>query len=200
MGRWKCPLCKPVVSKLPNKPISVFTRVKRASDPPNKEFTRNVFENLTFRVSNNYEIGVDMHKNRRDPKDPVIVSFKVNGVPAFDIPNPVKVKKNPLDNESDKIKNIPCPYDDCNELLSRLQFKEHCLQHKDTKNISESQADNESADVPANESEAANESIEFVEEIVKSPIEKTSAQKEKQSSILSFFKRFSPCDGPPIKK
>jgi len=217
--RWKCPLCKPVVSKLPNKPISVFTRVKRASDPPNKEFTRNVFENLTFRVSNNYEIGVDMHKNRRDPKDPVIVSFKVNGVPAFDIPNPVKVKKNPLDNETDKIKNIPCPYDDCNELLSRLQFKEHCLQHKDTKNISESQeedenttcqeveeekateiSDNESADVPANESEAANESIEFVEEIVKSPIEKTSAQKEKQSSILSFFKRFSPCDGPPIKK
>jgi len=217
--RWKCPLCKPVLSKLPNKPISVFTRVKRATDPPNKEFTRNVLENLTFRVSNNYEIGVDMHKNRRDPKDPVIVGFKVNGVPAFDIPNPVKVKKNPLDNEGDKIKNIPCPYDQCDDLLSRLEFKDHCSHHKETSNSESNEEDNkgsaqkfeegeaeisvnDNADVPENEItiEAANESIEVVEEIVKSPKLQNSAQKEKQSSILSFFKRFSPADGPPTKK
>merc|ERR1712029_1237018 len=208
--RWKCPLCKPVLSKLPNKPISVFTWVKRATDPPNQEFTRNVLENLTFRVSNNYEIGVDMHKNRRDPKDPVIVGFKVNGVPAFDIPNPVKVKKNPLDNESDKIKNIPCPFDQCDDLLSRLEFKDHCSHHK-TSNSESNEEDNKGSSQKFEEGEAeisvndnadvpANESIEVVEEIVKSPKLQNSAQKEKQSSILSFFKRFSPADGPPTKK
>ena len=145
--------------------------------------------------------------------------FQVNGVPAFDIPNPVKVKKNPLDNESDKIKNIPCPYDQCDDLLSRLEFKDHCSHHKETSNSESNEEDNkgssqkfeegeaeisvnDNADVPENENtiEAANESIEVVEEIVKSPKLQNSAQKEKQSSILSFFKRFSPADGPPTKK
>ena len=129
--RWKCPMCKPVIASLDNKPISVFTRVKRNKEPPNQKFTRNVLENLTFRFSDNYDIDVEMHKNRRDPKDPVVVGFKVKGVPAFDIPMPVKLKKNELDNETDKVKNIPCPFNDCEELLSRLEFKEHCKQHRE---------------------------------------------------------------------
>ena len=104
-------------------------------------------------------------------------------------------------------------------MLSRLEFKDHCAQHKESNN-SESNEEknkgssqefeekeakisvNDNADVPENENtiEAANESIEVVEEILKSPKLQNSANKEKQSSILSFFKRFSPADGPPMKK
>ena len=47
--RWKCSMCKPVVATMSKEPISVFTRVKRNKEPQNKEFTRGVFENLTFR-------------------------------------------------------------------------------------------------------------------------------------------------------
>ena len=227
--RWKCPLCRPVVARLPNKPISVFTRVKRSQEPPNKEFKRNVLENLTFRVSHNYQIDVDMHKNRRNPKDPVVVSFKVNGVPAFDIPNPVKVKKNDLDNASDKIQNIPCPYDGCEELVSRLQFKDHCREHRadgddntspentgddgvetavehpDTKDRHESQTSD--TELPGESGvEAANTSIEVVDEVkvkeLLTNLEKPK-QSEKQSTILSFFKRFDPKPKqvePPTKK
>ena len=230
--RWKCPLCRPVVARLPNKPISVFTRVKRSQEPPNKEFKRNVLENLTFRVSQNYQIDVDMHKNRRNPKDPVVVSFKVNGVPAFDIPNPVKVKKNDLDNASDKIQNIPCPYDGCEELVSRLQFKDHCREHRadgddntshgntgddgvetavehplteDTEDRHESQISD--TELPGESGvEAANTSIEVVDEVkVKELLTNLDKPKhiEKQSTILSFFKRFDPQPKqvePPTKK
>ena len=230
--RWKCPLCRPVVARLPNKPISVFTRVKRSQEPPNKEFKRNVLENLTFRVSHNYQIDVDMHKNRRNPKDPVVVSFKVNGVPAFDIPNPVKVKKNDLDNASDKIQNIPCPYDGCEELVSRLQFKDHCREHRadgdddtshgntgddgvetavghplteDTEDRHESQSSD--TELPGESGvEAANTSIKVVSEVkVKELLTNLEKPKqiEKQSTILSFFKRFDPKPKqvePPTKK
>ena len=230
--RWKCPLCRPVVARLPNKPISVFTRVKRSQEPPNKEFKRNVLENLTFRVSQNYQIDVDMHKNRRNPKDPVVVSFKVNGVPAFDIPNPVKVKKNDLDNASDKIQNIPCPYDGCEELVSRLQFKDHCREHRadgddntspentgddgvetavehplteDTEDRHESPT--RDTELPGESGvEAANTSIEVASEVkVKELLTNLEKPKqiEKQSTILSFFKRFDPKPKqvePPAKK
>ena len=232
--RWKCPLCRPVVARLPNKPISVFTRVKRSQEPPNKEFKRNVLENLTFRVSQNYQIDVDMHKNRRNPKDPVVVSFKVNGVPAFDIPNPVKVKKNELDNASDKIQNIPCPFDGCEELISRLQFKDHCKEHRadgddnssyentgddtvetavehsvtEDTDAKEDRHESQTSDteLPGESVEAANESIEEVDEAkVKELLTNLEKPKtsEKQSTILSFFKRFDPKPKqmePPTKK
>jgi len=232
--RWKCPLCRPVVARLPNKPISVFTRVKRSQEPPNKEFKRNVLENLTFRVSQNYQIDVDMHKNRRNPKDPVVVSFKVNGVPAFDIPNPVKVKKNELDNASDKIQNIPCPFDGCEELVSRLQFKDHCKEHRadgddnssyentgddtvetavehsvtEDTDAKEDRHESQTSDIelPGESVEAANKSIEEVDEAkVKELLTNLEKPKtsEKQSTILSFFKRFDPKPKqmePPTKK
>ena len=200
--RWKCPLCKPVVAQMPNKPISVFTKVKRLADPPNKEFTRNVLQNLTFRVSSNYDIDVDMHKNRRDPKDPVIVSFKVKGVPAFDIPEQVKVSKNSLD-ESDKVKNIPCPFENCEAVLSRVEFKLHCSEHRkeDANNVDttcddEKQIDNIVQNMENSEEmvdDPGNDSVEFIEEKHLSPVKTfTSPPPGKQSSILSFFKRFSP--------
>ena len=118
---------------LPNKPISVFTKVKRLKDPPNKEFTRNILQNLTFTLAQNRNITVDMFKNRKKDLKPVL-SFQVNSVPAFDIPNPVKVRKDVMEeNPEDKIKNIPCPFDDCEELVSRLQFRNHCRQHREEK-------------------------------------------------------------------
>ena len=121
------------MSGLPNKPISVFTKVKRLKDPPNKEFSRNILQNLTFTVAQNRNITVDMFKNRKKDLKPVL-SFQVNSVPAFDIPNPVKVRKDVMEeNPEDKIKNIPCPYDDCEELVSRLQFRNHCKQHREGK-------------------------------------------------------------------
>ena len=193
-----------------------------------------MLENLTFRVSHNYQIDVDMHKNRRNPKDPVVVSFKVNGVPAFDIPNPVKVKKNDLDNASDKIQNIPCPYDGCEELVSRLQFKDHCREHRadgdddtshgntgddgvetavehpvteDTKDRHESQTQTSDTELPGESGvEAANTSIKVVSEVkVKELLTNLEKPKqiEKQSTILSFFKRFDPKPKqvePPTKK
>ena len=213
--RWKCPLCKPVVASLPNKPISVFTRVKRGLDPPNKDFSRSVFENLTFKVNSDYEINCDMHKNRKDPSDPVVVSFKVNGVPAFDIPQPVKLRKDDLE-ESDKVKNIPCPFDGCSKLLSRIDFKTHCLVHRENQDET-SIEENDQVEVAVVPSDAIsvemeespiiqdnNESVEIIEE-VKARDEPASKVKstEKQSSILSFFKRFSPNVGEnvsPIKK
>jgi len=206
--RWKCSMCKPVVASMSNKPISVFTRVKRSQEPPNKEFTRAVFENLTFRVdTESYEINVDLHKNRKNPKDPVLVSFKVEGVPAFDIPQPVKLQKSELSHEIIKMKNIPCPYDDCEELLSRLEFKEHCLKHKEVKVEEKCKNDipHESFNVIesqkykiSNADESEMESNEIPNEVENRHETKLNSELEdrieqpKQSSISNFFTRFSP--------
>ena len=197
--RWKCPMCKPVLASMPNKPISVFTRVKRSQDPPDKEFTRAVFENLSFKVNTeSYEINVGLHKNRKDPKDPVVVSFKVEGVPAFDVPKPVKVHKTASKVEMEKV--IPCPHDHCEELLSRLEFREHCLKHKEEaarvtrhRGEEEDQPDEGQGQVETEE--------RGHDEDVKSVSQTTL---EKQSAIENFFNHFSPdspnFDQPPRKK
>lgn len=138
--RWKCGFCKTVVANLPNKPIPVFTRVKRSLDPPNKDFSRKVLENLSFKVTKDYEITIDMFKNRKNPKERRVARFQVTGMPAVDIPNQVKVHKS--ENVGDKIKNIPCPFEDCTELVSRQQFKEHCRQHREGSKEPENQDDN----------------------------------------------------------
>ena len=109
-------------------PVSVFTRVKNSQDPPNKEFTRNVLQNLNFRVGRSNDIRVDVHKNRRNPLDPVVVSFKVKGVPKYDIPKPVMLKKKAPDIEKDKV---------CEELLSREEFRGHLNQHRQQNKSSE---------------------------------------------------------------
>ena len=192
--RWKCPMCKPVVASLPNKPISVFTRVKRDENPPNKEFSRAVFDNLTFRVdTESYQINVDLHKNRKNPKDPVLVSFKVDGVPAFDIPKPVKVHQSKPPVEKISVGNIPCPYDDCDRVdLSRAEFKEHCLSHK--KALVEESKPEESI----KNDDLSDERNEESSQIAESP-----TPLQNQSSIFNFFQRFSPKSPnfqPPRKK
>ena len=128
--RWKCDFCKQAVKDLPSRPVPVFTRVKRASNPPEQEFTRKVLSNLTFRVTNR-EISVDVYKNRADPKDPIVARFEVTGAPhPKDILLPVSVKKEVTAKERDKVKNIPCPWDDCNTLLNRIEFSSHLAAHK----------------------------------------------------------------------
>ena len=84
----------------------------------------------SFRVGQGKDIRVDVHKNRRNPLDPVVVSFKVKGVPKYDIPKPVMLRKKAPEIEKDKVKNIPCPYDNCEELLSREEFRGHLNQHR----------------------------------------------------------------------
>ena len=232
--RWKCPMCKPILARMPNDPVSVFTRVKRGNDPPNKEFTRNVLQNLTFRIGQDNVIGVDVHKNRKNPLDPVVVSLKVKGVPALDIPKPVQLKKKAQVSEKDTVENIPCPYDNCEELLSRLEFKTHLSKHREENRSSENnqkeesmegrvEISNASSDIDYNSPakvgeeprvngennvtidtmELAEESVEIVEiksdeslEIVNTQSVEHSLNKskhaEKQSSILSFFRRFDP--------
>ena len=74
---------------------------------------------------------MDVHKNRRNPLDPVVVSFKVKGVPKYDIPKPVMLKKKAEENKKDQVKNIPCPYDNCEELLSRQEFRDHLNNHRE---------------------------------------------------------------------
>ena len=188
--RWKCPLCRPVVNNMSRDPISVFTRVKRSRDPANKEFSRSVLENLTFRVSTDYEISVDMHKNRKDPKDPVVVSFKVTGVPAFDIPKPVKLRKDDHEDESDEIKQ----HRDREEKQETSDKKEKQQEDVQSDHNSES-SDSEQVE------DARNESIEILKEVTESPSTKAKTV-EKQSSILSFFKRFSPSEeeNSPVRK
>ena len=128
--RWKCDFCKQAVKDLPSRPVPVFTRVKRAEKPPDQEFTRKVLSNLTFRVTNR-EINVDVHKNRKDPNDPIVARFEVTGAPPpKDILLPVSVKKEVTAKERDKVKNIPCPWDDCNTLLNRIEFSSHLAAHK----------------------------------------------------------------------
>ena len=128
--RWKCDFCKQAVKDLPSKPVPVFTRVKRAANPPDQEFTRKVLSNLTFRVTNR-NINVDVHKNRKDPNDPVVARFEVTGAPhPKDILLPVSLKKEVTAKERDKVKNIPCPWEDCNTLLNRIEFSSHLAAHK----------------------------------------------------------------------
>lgn len=210
----------------------MFTRVKNSQDPPNKEFTRNVRQNLNFRVGRSNDIRVDVHKNRRNPLDPVVVSFKVKGVPKYDIPKPVMLKKKAPDIEKDKVRNIPCPYDDCEELLSREEFRGHLNQHRQQNKSSENMdnveyveknpedmTNNENIvplkmemknnsdvvdgacsnvkfdeekdknDVTLDKMDVTEDSVEIVEIKSADSLNK-SKQSEKQSSILSFFKRF----------
>ena len=128
--RWKCGFCKQAVKDLPSRPVPVFTRVKRAAKPPDQEFTRKVLSNLTFKITNR-EISVDVHKNRADPKDPVVARFEVTGAPPpKDILLPVALKKQVSALERDKVKNIPCPWEDCNMLLNRIEFSSHLAAHK----------------------------------------------------------------------
>ena len=140
-------MCKPILARMPNDPVSVFTRVKRSQDPPNKDFTRNILQNLNFRVGRDDDIRVDVHKNRRNPMDPVLVSFKVKSVHKYDIPKPVMLKRKAQENEKHKEKNIPCPYDDCEELLSRQEFRDHLNQHRERNKLSENMGDGEAGDI-----------------------------------------------------
>ena len=216
--RWKCPLCKPVVASLSNQPISVFTRVKRADNPPNRQFSRTVFDNLTFKVNTEtYQINVDLHKNRKDPKDPVLVSFKVDGVPAFDIPKPVKLHKPEPTVEKNSLRNIPCPHDHCEVLLSRAEFKEHCLTHKkaSVEELKESEArdgnylsTDQNTQLHKNNidsDEIKNDDVPSVDQIDE---RRESSQSDKtptkQSSIFNFFNLFSPkspeFEKPPRKR
>jgi len=134
--RWKCEFCKDVVQKLPNKPISIFTRVKRDKKPVSEEalqermYARGIFENLTFRVGGEtgFDISVDYAKSR---KDPPVTRFLLKGTPVRDIPMPVKLMKKDEARDVDKIKNIPCPWEECSQLVSRLDFKNHCQKHRD---------------------------------------------------------------------
>ena len=197
--RWKCPMCKPVVSSLSNKPISVFTRVKRSENPPNQQFSRAVFDNLTFRVdTESYQINVDLHKNRKDPKDPVLVSFKVDGVPAFDIPQPVKVHPPQSTVEKISVGNIPCPYDNCDRMdLTREEFREHCLTHKKA-SVEESKPKEEIKNDDLKKVDESDERNKDSSQSCESP-----TKLQKQSSIFNFFQRFSPispCFQPPRKR
>ena len=135
----------------------------------------------------NYEINVGLHKSRKDPKDPVLVSFKVEGVPAFDIPKPVKVHRTEAESsiEKKKLKNIPCPFDDCDELLSRLEFKDHCLRHR--KASVEENRRKESDKFPGNE---IHENIETVTN------EETSSEEKKEEVFEETKGRHQDCDTP----
>jgi len=222
--RYKCGFCKAVVANLPNKPIPVFTRVKRSQDPPNKEFSRKVLENLTFNMSSeNFEIKIHMYKDRKNVKEPEIATFQITGMPAVDIPNPVKVHKDVTESIEDKIKNIPCPFDDCCELISRLQFKEHCRQHREGKEIKtdeEIQKDKENETEEQEEShidegnhkenivEETNENItegnedsapiEGFLELVTSPLKTLTPGKQENSDTKK--KKGTSLSGPPSKK
>ena len=202
--RWKCPMCKPVVASLSNKPISVFTRVKRAENPPNKQFSRAVFDNLTFKVdTETYQINVDLHKNRKDPKDPVLVSFKVDGVPAFDVPKPVKLHQTEPKVEKNSVRSIPCPYDYCEVLLSKAEFKEHCLTHKKT-SVEQSKEPEESdrSDLNTDQNSKFDNNKMDTDEIKNDDISvqieerRESSQSDKSPILLrkqsSFFDLFSP--------
>merc|ERR1712062_466581 len=163
---------------------------KRAENPPNKQFSRSVFDNLTFRVdTETYQINVDLHKNRKDPKDPVLVSFKVDGVPAFDIPRQVKVQKPEPTVEKISVGNIPCPYDDCDRMdLTRAEFKEHCLSHKKAL-VEESKPEERIKNDDLNKVDLSDERNEEKES---SQDDESPPALPKQSSIFNFFQRFSP--------
>ena len=104
--------------------------MKRAANPPDQEQSRRVLTNLTFRVTNQ-QIDVDVHRNRADPKDPVVARFRVTGAgrPAV-VPLPVAVRKEVKEKQGDTIRNIPCPVDDCNQLLNRIEFHKHLAEHR----------------------------------------------------------------------
>ena len=176
--------------------------MKRDENPPNRQFSRAVFNNLTFKVdTETYQINVDLHKDLKDPKDPVLVSFKVAGVPAFDIPKPVKLHQSEPAVEKSSLRNIPCPYDHCEELLSRAEFKEHCLAHKKA-SVEESKEPEESDRNDLNEDqntkfdrdreEIKNDDIKSVDQIDERRESDNDKSPTKQSSIFNFFHRFSP--------
>ena len=145
--RWKCDFCKNAVKDLPSRPVPVFTRVKRSANPPDQDFTRKVLSNLTFRVTNR-EINVDVFKNRRDPNDPIVARFEVTGAPPpKDILLPVSVKKEVTAKERDRVKNIPCPWDDCNTLLNRIEFSSHLAAHKGHSTETEEEDEEEKATI-----------------------------------------------------
>ena len=193
----------------------------------------------TFRIGPDNDIRVDVHKNRRNPLDPVIVSFKVKGVPKFDIPKPVMLKRKAQENEKNKEKNIPCPYDNCEELLSRQEFRDHLNQHRERNKSSENmgmgdvesgdaegkiqedvtnneniipkmamdfnshvldgeslndkcEEENDQSNVSLEQLDITEDSVEIVDTNSGENSLNKSKQAEKQSSILSFFKRFDP--------
>ena len=178
---------------------------------------------------------MDVHKNRRNSLDPVVVSFKVKGVPKYDIPKPVMLKKKAEENKKDQVKNIPCPYDYCEELLSRLEFRSHLNNHREQDKSSPNvdnvgaggiekkspeivnnenivnidkedyssvvdgastndncEEEQDQADVTLGQSAVTEDSVEIVETKSGDNSLNTFKQTEKQSSILSFFKRFDP--------
>jgi hypothetical protein len=131
--RWKCPFCRDVVQHLPNRPVPVLTRVKRAAGPlPDRAFTRGVLTNLTFTVSNTV-IEVAVHKNRSDPRDEAVARFRVTPAPRppNNLPEPVAVRRKEEERKGDTVRNIPCPMDDCHQLLSRLEFHSHLAAHRE---------------------------------------------------------------------
>jgi len=196
--RWKCGFCKTIVANLPNKPIPVFTRVKRSLDPPNKDFSRKVLENLSFKIGENLDIKVDMFRNRKNPRENKVISFQISGMPVLDIPNPVKLRKDVSEHPEDKIKNIPCPFDDCHELVSRQQFKAHCKKHREEGSDSDQAAEEKENLATCNKSEGSNTDLNQVPEEVKplgDILELVSPTPNTKKSEVT-----TPTSGPPRKK
>ena len=94
--RWKCSLCKDVVTRMGNKPVSVFTRVKRGKG--GNPFQKNILENLSFHVNNNpfirkNEVNVSVFKNRNDDKEAAIATFILHPVSVGNVPLPVQTSR-----------------------------------------------------------------------------------------------------------
>ena len=159
----------------------------------------------------------------------------MKGVPKYEIPKPVMLKKKVQEDEKAKVKDIPCPYDECEELLSRQEFRAHLNKHREqnksdnnTKNVDndstqekgqeeshgvvsnnekmeteidsfgdrsvsdKSEKERDQSSLTLDKMDNADDSVEIVEEKSGDNSLNKSKQTEKQSSILSFFKRFDP--------
>jgi len=102
--KWKCSLCKDVVTRIDNKPVSVFTRVKRGKG--STQFQKSILDNVRFHVNNNpffrkNEVNVSVYRNRNDDEDAAIASFTVHPVPVIDVPLPVKVRRKDMKVEAE---------------------------------------------------------------------------------------------------
>ena len=94
--RWKCPLCKNILAGIVTKPVSVFTKVRRGlREGEDNKFQRKLLENLSFRVTNNNEVNIDVFTDRNNlvGKEAPIATFLVHAAVPVEVPLPVKVFK-----------------------------------------------------------------------------------------------------------
>ena len=84
--------------------------------------------------------------------------------------------------------NIPCPYDNCEELLTREEFKQHCLSHRKAL-VEESKPEERIKNDDLNKVDLSDERNEEKES---SQVDDSPPALQKQSSIFNFFQRFSP--------